>query len=290
MLFPVVVGRAKRHRIRTVYAPKGNLSRIEFTRARDVKKFVYLCLIEGVGLRMCNTLMLSSKVERDNLLPPRWSRPPMEIIAAEPFLPVELPVRLSPPFSDRRKHCVLGFIAEIAPRKGLLELAEGFVRWVDERQLDDVELWIAGEPRPGSAGYWQTCRDVLAALEERGLVRWLGAQRGEARTHFYGSIDALMVPSQLESYGLTALESLAHGRPVVCAPRVGVLEYLPHSPAVIRLPDLAPAAFLAAFDELLLTDTEGYEAAVSGMIEEIFTDPFQEKITDQFFHALAITS
>jgi glycosyltransferase involved in cell wall biosynthesis len=245
-LFPRYFWQARRAGRRTVYAAKGNLCRADFRRLRDLKKAAYLLLVEGPLLRLCDAVIYSSELERRTSLVPAWFRPTEAHVMAEPFIAAPLDAAPSP-----RPHggpLTFGFLAEIAPRKGLLELAQGFRQWLERRPDMPARLVIAGAPRPGSEAYAATCRSLLAPFEARGLVSWVGAKRGAERDAFYEASDVFVMPSRFESFGLTPLEALWHGRPVIAAPQMGVMEYLAASAAVERLPDLAADSIAAALE------------------------------------------
>jgi D-inositol-3-phosphate glycosyltransferase len=67
--------------------------------------------------------------------------------------------------------------------------------------------------------------DAASAVEgdSAGRVTWLGPVARERLPLLYRSVDALVVPSRYESFGLVVLEALACGTPVI-ATRVGVVD------------------------------------------------------------------
>lgn len=282
---PLLLAKARRRGLPVVYAPKGGLARADFKRLRDFKKLPYLLLIEAPLVRACDGLLLSSAAECADLIIPVWLRPRVHLVP-EPFYAP--PAWSSRPAKPVGEALVVGFLAEIAPRKGLLELAHGFRAWRAARPHVPAVLRIAGEPRPSAKAYVEACRAVLREFEANGTVMWLGARRGVARTVFYSDLDLFVVPSRFESYGLTPLEGLAHGVPVACGPRIGVLEWLPDRLATIRLPDLRPDSFVAAFDRMVVARDE-IRASAARARTAVLPAAFRAGVTQTFVGALGLS-
>lgn len=211
------------------YLPRGGLARVEFQRARDMKKWPYLLLIERRFIAASNGVIFSSELEKLETVAPARD------LSAEVIIPDFVASSPQAPAEDRTASGKLtfGFLGEIAPRKGLLPLVEAFRDFaVTNGLVDRVLLRVGGAARQGSEAY---LRAANAAVGESGVqVEFLGPVRHADRAAFYGSLDALVVASRFESYGLTPLEALGAGCAIVVAPRVGFLEYLPASPHAIR--------------------------------------------------------
>jgi glycogen(starch) synthase len=96
------------------------------------------------------------------------------------------------------------YVGRLIPYKGVTELFESIRLLCDEA----VELWVVG---------WGVQKEELHAFADRhGLpVRWLGHRPHEEVLRLYTEVDALLVPSVAESYGLVLQEGLQAGLPVV---------------------------------------------------------------------------
>lgn len=121
---------------------------------------------------------------------------------------------------------VVGYMARVAPEKGLHLLADAYRVLRQERGLPAARLEVAGylaaEFRPYLREIEQKLRDWGLANEfnYRGTVDRLG------KIDFLHSVDALCVPSTyVEPKGLYALEAMACGVPIV-APNHGALREL----------------------------------------------------------------
>ncbi|EHR01314.1 glycosyltransferase [Bradyrhizobium sp. WSM471] len=235
-----VAARARRMGVRLVYTPKGNLARAEFKRPRDIKKFPYLASIEFSLLAMSERIIFSSELEaQSSLLASLFQN--KSIILPEPFFGPAL----AEPQARRPGPIRFGFMAEIAPRKGLAELVTAFVAWQAKDGAPPAELHIAGAPRPGSERYRDKVANVAAAAQGRVFFR--GALRGTDREHFYEDIDYFVCPTRFESFGLTPLEALWHGKPVMVTNKLGALEFISDRRCIINLGDGNKTDILTAF-------------------------------------------
>ena len=116
---------------------------------------------------------------------------------------------------------VLGYLARIAPEKGLHLLAEAYRILRRERGLGQSRLEAAGYLAPEHKGY---LAGVEARLREWGLdgeFRYHGVPDRAGKIAFLQELDVLSVPSPYaEPKGLYLLEALANGIPCV-QPRHG---------------------------------------------------------------------
>jgi glycosyltransferase involved in cell wall biosynthesis len=116
---------------------------------------------------------------------------------------------------------VVGYLARIAPEKGLHLLAEAYRILRRERGLGESRLEAAGYLAPEHRGY---LAGIAARLRDWGLdgeFRYHGALDRAEKIAFLQQLDALSVPSPYpEPKGLYVLEALANGVPCV-EPRHG---------------------------------------------------------------------
>lgn len=228
---------------RVVYAPKGNLARAEFRRLRDLKKFPYLFTAEAALLALSSAIILSSRAERRTLQPPCGLFARRMTIIPEPFEPAARLQRSRSPVAPLR----IGFMAEIAPRKGLRELVEAFIAW-QQSCGHPAELHVAGAPRPGSEHYADTIRRRAAESACASRILFHGPLRGPARDAFHAGIDIFACPSHFESFGLTVLEALSQGADVIATEAIGSLETLRGDDRITICPDPRPAALVTALE------------------------------------------
>jgi len=126
---------------------------------------------------------------------------------------------------------MLLFVGRIEPLKGLDVLIEAIaimrtkVEWKDNPFCLAI---IGGEPEE-SAEQTNIEFERIKSLTERyglsDLVTFLGKRDQGSLPYYYSAAEAVVVPSQYESFGMVALEAMACGTPVV-ASQIGGLAYL----------------------------------------------------------------
>jgi glycosyltransferase involved in cell wall biosynthesis len=243
----VLACRAKVAGVLILYGAKGALARADFRRFRDIRKLPYLITVELCLLLLADRLVFESALEQNSLiLPPGWFTA-KSVVMPEPFWGRPLGQASG---NDRTGTMRFGFLAEVAPRKGLLELVEGFLAWCDKAKVR-AELQVAGEPRPGSENYLSGIKSIVRNSDHADKIIWRGALRGAERDLFYEDIDVFVCPSRFEAFGLTPLEAMWHGLPVIASSKLGLLEFLPNNTPVLVLQELTKADFVPAFDEML---------------------------------------
>ncbi|MEW5875934.1 MAG: glycosyltransferase family 4 protein [Candidatus Zixiibacteriota bacterium] len=105
---------------------------------------------------------------------------------------------------------VLGYVARITPNKGLEDLINATLHLRQEGR--QVTLWLVGSSSENELPYEQSLR-TLAAQGGDDAVRFWG-RREEVET-LYPAFDIFVVPSRTEAFGLTTVEAMACGCPVV---------------------------------------------------------------------------
>jgi glycosyltransferase involved in cell wall biosynthesis len=135
--------------------------------------------------------------------------PPKKSVVIPP--PVELPpLRNGPPHG---KTCRLLFVGADFERKGGDVLLEAY-REVKQK-MPQVELLIVGPPQ-------HVLKEPVAGVR---CITWIPTE--QLHKEIFPKADVFVLPSRAEGYGMSALEAMAHGIPVV-ASSVGAL------PEIIR--------------------------------------------------------
>ncbi len=110
----------------------------------------------------------------------------------------------------------IGFLARIAPEKGVHLLTDAFARLARDPEFDDVRLKLAGYLGGDGFRYAALLRRQLAAAGLSRRVEILGTLDRSQKLSFFREIDVFALPSVIaESKGLPVLEALASGVPVV---------------------------------------------------------------------------
>ena len=132
------------------YLPRGGLARIDFELRKSVKKKAYFLAVERGFLDASSGVIFSSAAERAETIAGARGRRPEHVI---PDFVAHPRQEMRSGRHGGRQGVTFGFLAEIAPRKGLMRLVEAFVDWSRESHLQDsVRLIVGGAPRPGSEG------------------------------------------------------------------------------------------------------------------------------------------
>ncbi len=167
--------------------------------------------------------------------------------AADPaFRPIpheEARRRLAASDIDAPEHFIL-FVGTIEPRKNLGALLRAY-HLLRQRYRVDAPLLLSG------AMGWLS-EDILDLVKELGLeedVRFLGKTSTEQLLCLYNLATALAHPAHYEGFGLTPLEAMACGAPVVCSDG-GSLPEVVGDAAILAPPD-DPEAWAVALHRVL---------------------------------------
>ncbi len=121
-----------------------------------------------------------------------------------------------------------------------------------------------------SPDFQRALEDQARALGVEPLVTWAGKVPRERLPALYQAADVLLFLSRLEheGQGLTYLEAMACGLPVVASPSGGAREFLERYPSAILVPDCSGQAFA---DEIsrLSGDTAAQQALIQRALEVV---------------------
>ncbi len=136
-------------------------------------------------------------------------------------------------------------IAGFDRRKNLSVLIEAFARVLP--RIDwPLSLVIGGAPHSGNQHVFPDLRPLVARLGLETRVVFTGKVSDEERRALYQAASVYATPSLYEGFGLTPLEAMACGVPVVVADRTSL-------PEVVADAGLAVAPTAEAFAEALVT-------------------------------------
>ncbi len=137
-------------------------------------------------------------------------------------------------------------VARIEPVKGLATLLRALATIRDRRRrvYERTALVIVGgapdAPRPGSE--MARLRRLAARLEIAERVCFAGAQGHDRLPAYYAWATVTVMPSDHESFGMVALESLAAGTPVIASDVGGLVHLVTHGENGYRVPAGDPEA------------------------------------------------
>lgn len=125
---------------------------------------------------------------------------------------------------------MLLFVGRIEPLKAVDTILEALaiIKGQQPTLLDNLVLSIIGgnpdDPRHENAEM-ERLKEMRLSLGLDQLVTFLGAKDQDSLSDYYAASEALIMPSDYESFGMVALEAMASGTPVI-ASQVGGLAFL----------------------------------------------------------------
>lgn len=150
------------------------------------------------------------------------------------------------------------FIGTLEPRKNLGALLDAY-QALRDRMPGAPSLVVAGRATP-AASQW------LARMEHpplAGHVRYVGYVPDEERERLYAGARVLVLPSLDEGFGLTALEAMSAGVPVVASNRGSLPEVVGSAGVLIDPEDIATLS--AALERFALSDDAAARAGAAGL-------------------------
>ena len=159
------------------------------------------------------------------------------------------------PVSDGEPYAL--FVGNVMPHKNLLRLAEAFARAVDGMP---GRLVIRGWGRPAHV---RALADRIAALGIASRVDWREYAADEELPDLYRGARMLLLPSLYEGFGLTALEAMACGTPVIVSDRSSLPEVVGDAALFVDPED--PSSIASAIRRLFADDTLGKTYAERGL-------------------------
>ncbi len=162
---------------------------------------------------------------------------------------------------------LLLFVGRIEPLKALDTILEALALLID-RQPDTAEgvrLCVVGGTRETDPEFVRI-RAKTAALGLSDRVVFLGAKNQDELPDFYRAAEALLMPSDYESFGMAALEAMSCGTPVIASQVGGLAFLLRNGENGLHVPTRDPQALAEAIGRLLSDRTERDRLAVNAAV------------------------
>ena len=102
----------------------------------------------------------------------------------------------------------------------------------------------------GSPIYEQYLRELAEQAGVHSRIDWRGQIDRESRSEYLGELRVLVMPSNYESFGMVAAESMAVGVPVVVSPNAGIVSIVEGFGAGYVLSEITAVAIRDAIYEL----------------------------------------
>jgi glycosyltransferase involved in cell wall biosynthesis len=121
--------------------------------------------------------------------------------------------------SELKGKIVVGTVARLDHEKGIDILLKAFA--LVKQSISSAHLLIVG------GGSQQVAlQDLARQLSISDAITWLGRLTWEVAMEYIGCMDVVVVPSRFEGFGLTAVEAMACGKPVVASKVDGLTEVI----------------------------------------------------------------
>lgn len=129
------------------------------------------------------------------------------------------------------QHILMLFLSRLDRKKGLDLLLRSFA--LVRTRRSDVTLVVAGSGEPG---FEASLRQEAAALGIADNVFWAGFLAGQEKVAALADADLFVLPSYSENFGVSVVEAMASGLPVVVSDRVGIHREVASTGAGIVVP------------------------------------------------------
>ncbi len=122
-------------------------------------------------------------------------------------------------FSDE---IVIGVVSRFSPGKGHEELFKAFKILTNE--FKNIRLLVVGEPTVGEIKYFESLKKLNKELGIENFTVWTGFRKDIPE--ILSAIDVFVAPSHAEAFGLSLLEAMAVGLPVIATKSAGFLDII----------------------------------------------------------------
>lgn len=163
---------------------------------------------------------------------------------------------------DESDHKMILFVGRIEPLKGIDVLLYAIKILLNKNPRLKVCVWIVGGDVSKEADAWSKELKKLNAIRKvlgiSAKVHFVGRKDPQELPNYYQAADVLVLPSQYESFGITAVEAMASGLPVITTDTTGVSDLIDNQHAVLITSANNPI-LLAEKIQSLLGDEAQYE-------------------------------
>lgn len=144
----------------------------------------------------------------------------------------------------KRRHLKIGIVKGLEDVYGFLDLFKAFIQL--KKSFSDLELDIVGDGSKHTE-YMEICKNY--GIEKS--VNFIGRVPNEQVPRYIRDMDVVVLPSLDESFGVSAIEAMACGVPVVVSDADGFREVVRHMETGIIVPKRDPEKLATAITKLL---------------------------------------
>jgi glycosyltransferase involved in cell wall biosynthesis len=193
----------------------------------DPKMKAYLQLITRAARKATLIITISQHAKHDIIdalnLPPERIRVIYEA-AGDEYRPISNPAVLSEVRTryGLNEHYIL-YLGGLDQRKNVPQLVRAFAHLYHQLGDPDLQLLIAGNPDKKKGSLFPDPRPVAADLGMTGQIVFRFIEE-EDKPAIYSGASVFVFPSLYEGFGLTPLEAMSCGTPVICSNRTSLPE------------------------------------------------------------------
>jgi len=203
-------------------------------------------------LRFSRAVIVSSESTRRDLLN-LYHLPPEKLCVIHPGYDAR---RFSPDGADSHAEPYALYVGNVMPHKNLIRLVEAFAKAARGPRKLVIRGW-------GRRRHVRALRERIAALGLEARVDWEPYAKAEELPRLYRGARMLLLPSLYEGFGLTALEAMACGTPVITSNTSSLPEVV--GDAALLVDPLDTAAIAEAIARLFTDDHLAQELRERGL-------------------------
>ena len=220
---------------------------------RDASITLLSALGQEADAFIVNSQFYGEKMSRLLSLPSSKVRVVPLSIDTTPFQSPFVPERPASSASTGPRSVTIGYLARVAPEKGLHHLVDAFLDLANRPGCEHIRLRVAGWLGEQNLAYHQS---IVQRIEAAGLssrYEYVGSPDLAGKLEMLRSIDLLSVPTDHEEpKGLFLLEAMAAGVPVVQNARGAFPELIQSTGGGILVPPNDPSALADGLQRLAL--------------------------------------
>ena len=180
------------------------------------------------------------------------------------------------------------FVGRLHPTKGVSLALEAIA--IANRSKPTLSLDIVGT---GDANDVRELEELVERLELAAYVRFVGPKNRDSVLALYPGYDVLLFPSTyIEPFGLTVVEAMSQGLPVIALDRGGPRDIITHMGDGLLVSNAVPEAYAAAIRQLADSPalrTQLANAAIATVADRFTLEQHVER-TEALLHEVAVTS
>lgn len=134
---------------------------------------------------------------------------------------VEIPETLENKSFSNRNSLTIGVVSRLSREKGIDVLIDAMPQILSA--IADIRLMIVGDGEER-----ERLQDQVSRLKIDHAVTWMGLRPKEDLPDLYRQMDVVVIPSRFEGFGLTAIEAMRFGCPVIASNVDGLREIVVH--------------------------------------------------------------